>query len=210
MDSNPRKQGKKKDGGSQQQQQQQKKQKQLTPKPPATPRPGAAATTNHGLAKPQEGQPKPAQAGEPAGAVASVAPSQSSHHRGYFHALVGDGRDSDNNSSSVGDGAKAGSTQTLDTEPLPDDDDDNDDHLARDILQNRADAASQQSASLLASGGPLEAVLVGTVTKAVEAEKDPPAWVLSMLMPGAAHQQDIQKLQSTADDNKDRITAIKN
>ncbi|CAB1114397.1 unnamed protein product [Ectocarpus sp. CCAP 1310/34] len=31
-----------------------------------------------------------------------------------------------------------------------------------------------------------------------------------MLLPGAAHQEDIQKLQSTADDNKDRITAIEN
>ncbi|CAB1120505.1 unnamed protein product [Ectocarpus sp. CCAP 1310/34] len=189
-----------------------KKLKQLTPKPPATPRPDAAATTNYGSAKPQEGQPNPAQAGESAGAAASVAPSQSSHHRGYFHALVGDDRDSDNNSSAR-DGAKAG-TQTLDTDPSPDDDDDDDDNadddLAHDILQNRADAASQQSAPLLASGGPLEAVLVSAVSKAVEAAKAPPAWVLSMLMPGAAHQEDIQKLQSTADDNKDRITAIGN
>ncbi|CAB1116181.1 unnamed protein product [Ectocarpus sp. CCAP 1310/34] len=212
MGSDPRKQGKKKDGGSQQQQQQQKKLKQLTPKPPATPRADAAATTNHGSAKPQEGQPKPAQAGESTGAAASVAPSQSSHHRGYFLALVGDGRDSDNNSS-ASDGVKAG-TETLDTDPPPDDDDDDDDNvdddLAHDILQNRADAASQQSAPLLASGGPLEAVLVSAVTKAVEAEKAPPAWVLSMLMTGAADQQDIQKLQSTPDDNKGRITAIEN
>ncbi|CAB1113365.1 unnamed protein product [Ectocarpus sp. CCAP 1310/34] len=157
--------------------------------------PDAAATTNHGSAKLQEGQPKPAQAGESAGASASVAPSQSSHHPGYFHALVGDGRDSDNNSS-ASDGAKAG-IQTLDTDPPPDDDDDDDDNadddLAHDILQNRADAASQQSAPLVASGGPLEAVLVSAVTKAVETEKAPPAWVLSMLMPGAAHQQNIQK-----------------
>ncbi|CAB1105246.1 unnamed protein product [Ectocarpus sp. CCAP 1310/34] len=190
-----------------------KKQKQLTPKPPATPRPDPAATTNHGSTKPQEGQPKPAQAGESVGAAASVAPSQSSHHRGYFHALVGDGRDSDNNSS-ASHGAKAGKIQTLDTDPPPDDDDDDDDDvdddLAHDILHNRADAASQQSAALLASGGPLEAVLVSAVSKAVEAEKAPPAWVLSMLIPGAAHQQDIQKLQSTADDNKNRITAIEN
>ncbi|CAB1119072.1 unnamed protein product [Ectocarpus sp. CCAP 1310/34] len=210
MGSNPRKQGEKKDGGSQQQQQQQKKLKQLTPKPPATPRPDATATTSHGSAKPQEGQPKLAQTGESAGASASVAPSQSGHHRGYFHALVGGGRDSDNNSS-ASDGAKAG---TLDTDPPPADDDDDDDNvdddLAHDILQNRADAASQQSAPLLSSGGPLEAVLVSAVSKAVEAEKAPPAWVLSMLMPGAAHQLDIQKLQSTADDNKDRITAIEN
>ncbi|CAB1119120.1 unnamed protein product [Ectocarpus sp. CCAP 1310/34] len=158
------------------------------------PRPDATANTNHGSAKPQEGQPKPTQTGESAGASASAAPSQSGHHRGYFTHC---------------DGAEAGN---LDTDPTPEDDDDDDvdDDLAHDILQNRADAASQQSSPLLASGGPLEAVLVRAVSKAVEAEKAPPAWVLSMLMPGAAHQQDIQKLQSTADDNKDRITAIEN
>ncbi|CAB1109233.1 unnamed protein product [Ectocarpus sp. CCAP 1310/34] len=206
---NPRKQRKNKDVGSHQQQQQPKKFKQLTtPKPPATPRPDATANTNHGSAKPQEGQPKPTQTGESGGPSASVAPSQSGHHRGYFHALVGEGRDSDNNSS-TSDGAEAGN---LDTDPTPEDDDGDNvgDDLAHDILQNRADAASQQSSPLLARGGPLEAVLVSAVSKAVEAEKAPPAWVLSMLMPGAAHQQDIQKLQSTADDNKDRITAIEN
>ncbi|CAB1104162.1 unnamed protein product [Ectocarpus sp. CCAP 1310/34] len=103
--------------------------------------------------------------------MAQLSPKRSGHHRGYFHALVGEGRDSDNNSSTRDD-AEAGN---LDTDPTPEDDDDDnvDDDLAHDILQNRADAASQQSSPLLASGGPLEAVLVSAVSKAVEAEKAP-------------------------------------
>ncbi|CAB1106445.1 unnamed protein product [Ectocarpus sp. CCAP 1310/34] len=180
--------------------------------PPKSQRSDAATAAAKPAAKPEKGQHKARRAGQNAGASAGLATPSSTNSSsiGSFGPLAdGDESHADNDSSDAesahddnigsrtdddvhtgnGDGRAWGEVDDDDV-----DGHDYDDGLAQDILRDRAKAPRQPGASLLSSGSPLESVLVAEVQKAAKAGEEPPAWVIKMLMPGAGHQNDIEKV----------------
>ncbi|CAB1109597.1 unnamed protein product [Ectocarpus sp. CCAP 1310/34] len=187
-------------------------QNQNQQQPPKSQRSDAATAAAKPAAKPEKGQHKARRAGQNAGASAGLATPSSTNSSsiGSFGPLAdGDESHADNDSSDAesahddnigsrtdddvhtgnGDGRAWGEVDDDDV-----DGHDYDDGLAQDILRDRAKAPRQPGASLLSSGSPLESVLVAEVQKAAKAGEEPPAWVIKMLMPGAGHQNDIEKV----------------